>query len=586
MKRFKKPMALSLAAATAFVQLGGCQTGEKAPTVRGAVSAGAVAINPMERPGSVASLGNKAFIPAPGRTAAALPPWASEALVISSLPPLESPQQTFSNSDIAQAAFTPEPSQPTALPPQAFQISDPALAGAISARRTHDLPADMPRDSQARVEMPQLSAGKLLPLDLASALRMTEGDNPRVAFVQAQASQAYAQYQAAKVLWLPSLRAGMNYNKHEGRVQDVIGDNIETSRGAAYGGLGASAVGAGSPAVPGIYAQFHLADAIYQPQIRAHTLSARQFESEAARNDHLLATALAYVDLLSARQRQAIAQETFQHGDLLARTTAAFARTGAGNGADADRAAAAVSLLQNEVLRSAEEVSTASARLAELLSLDPDLLVDPQEPTITPISLVQPNQQRGELVATGLQNRPELAASRSLVCEAVNRLNREERAPWLPSVLLGMSYGSFGAGTGGDITNGGDRFDFDAAAWWEVRNLGFGEQAARDGARAQIRQAQMREVQVLDRVAREVVEAHAQVEHRRLQIAAAQQALTAAQRSYERNVERIRNAQGLPIEVLQSIQGLDTAQREFVRVIADFNSAQFRLHRALGWPIE
>lgn len=88
------------------------------------------------------------------------PPRASEALVISSLPPLESPQQTFSNSDIAQAAFTPEPSQPTALPPQAFQISDPALAGAITGGRTTSCRYAR-ADSQARVEMPQLSAGKL-----------------------------------------------------------------------------------------------------------------------------------------------------------------------------------------------------------------------------------------------------------------------------------------------------------------------------------------------------------------------------------------------------------------------------------------
>src|SRR6185503_17832934 len=84
------------------------------------------------------------------------------------------------------------------------------------------------------------------------------------------------------------------------------------------------------------------------------------------------------------------------------------------------------------------------------------------------------------LVATGLSSHPELAASSSLVCEAVNRLRREENAPWLPSILLGVSYGAFGAGTGGNITNGGDRFDFDGVAWWEIRNLGLGERAARD----------------------------------------------------------------------------------------------------------
>src|SRR5262245_5292019 len=59
-----------------------------------------------------------------------------------------------------------------------------------------------------------------MPLDLASALGMVRGQNPRIAFAQAQISQAWAQYGAARVMWLPSIRAGMNYNKHEGRIQE------------------------------------------------------------------------------------------------------------------------------------------------------------------------------------------------------------------------------------------------------------------------------------------------------------------------------------------------------------------------------
>jgi outer membrane protein TolC len=190
-----------------------------------------------------------------------------------------------------------------------------------------------------------------------------------------------------------------------------------------------------------------------------------------------------------------------------------------------------------------------------------------------------------DLVATGLSNRPELAANRSLVEEAVSRLRREQNAPWLPSVLLGMSYGGFGAGTGGQITNGGQRFDFDGVAWWELRSLGFGERAARDNARAQIQQARMREVETMDLVAREVVEAQAQVSSRQRQIEVAKQGIISAQQSYQRNLERIRNAQGLPIEVLQSIQALDAGRREYLRSVVDYNTAQFRLQRALGWPV-
>jgi outer membrane protein TolC len=423
-----------------------------------------------------------------------------------------------------------------------------------------------------------------LPLDLPTALGLTQGQNPRVAFTQAQISQAYAQYQAARVLWLPSIRAGMNYNKHEGRIQNVEGRNIETTRGAAYGGLGASAVGAGSPAVPGLQMRFHLADAVYQPRIANANLAARQALGAATLNDQLLATALAYLELLEALQRKAIADETLKHGEELAELTAEFARTGAGNQADADRAAAALALFRNEAVRAEEEIEIASARVAQQLSADPSILIVPQEPGLVPIDLVPPGQPLPDLVAMGLSNRPELSASRSLVNEAVNRLERERHAPWLPSMLLGISYGEFGAARGSETWRPADRFDLDAAAWWEVRNLGFGERAARNQAQSQIMQARMREVETMDLVAREVVEAAVEAEDRR-PITIAQEGITRAQQSYDRNLERIRNAQGLPIEVLQSIQALDAARREYLRSVTDFNQAQFRLQRALGWPV-
>jgi outer membrane protein TolC len=425
-----------------------------------------------------------------------------------------------------------------------------------------------------------------LPLDLATALGLTQVQNPRVAFAQAQISQSLAVHNAARAMWLPSIRTGGNYNKHEGKIQQVEGDNITASRGAAFGGLGAFAVGAGSPAIPGVYAMFHTTDAIFQRRITGYALEAREFQASATMNDQLLETALAYLALLEAAQRQAIAAETLEHGRQLAQLTSEFARTGAGNEADADRATAALALLKNEVTRAEEAAAVASARVAQQLSSDPTILIVPQEDNVVPIDLVPlDTMEMCDLVATGLSNRPELAANRSLVGEAVNRLKREENAPWLPSILLGMSYGGFGAGTGGQITNGGNRFDFDGVAWWELRNLGVGEKAARDNARAQIQQARMQEVQTMDLVAREVVETFSQVQARQKQIAAAKEGIAAAQRSYERNLERIRNFQGLPIEVLQSIQALDAARREYLRAVVDYNTAQFRLHRALGWPI-
>ncbi len=53
-----------------------------------------------------------------------------------------------------------------------------------------------------------------------------------------------------------------------------------------------------------------------------------------------------------------------------------------------------------------------------------------------------------------------------------------------------------------------------------------------------------------------------------------------------RNLRRVHDLQGLPIETLQSIQALDQARREYLRALVDYNTAQFRLQRALGWPVQ
>src|SRR5690606_3514345 len=109
----------------------------------------------------------------------------------------------------------------------------------------------LPR-GDARPEAELLALSNRVPIDLAWALQLAGGQNPEVNFARQRIQEAYAGLQAAQVLWVPSLRAGVNYNKHDGVIQDVAGNMVTNSRSSLYGGLGAQAVGAGSPAVPGL----------------------------------------------------------------------------------------------------------------------------------------------------------------------------------------------------------------------------------------------------------------------------------------------------------------------------------------------
>ena len=423
------------------------------------------------------------------------------------------------------------------------------------------------------------------PIDLPTALRLADADNLQVALAREQVQQAYAEYNGANALWLPSLRGGMHWNKHEGPMLDTAGNIIDISRGSVYAGGGAAAVGAGSPAIPGVFASFNLADAYFQPLAAQQRWGARESGATVARNNVLLDVANAYLELLRATQDIAIAEDVRDKVRELSRLTDAYAKTGQGLQADADRMRVELGLRDIEVRRSQEAQIVASARLTQLLRLEPCVRLEPAEISALRLCCVSTDGGCAELVAQALSNRPELIQNRYLVGEAVQRLRRERYAPLVPSLLLGASYGNFGGGQGSTLTNFDDRFDFDASAFWEVRNLGLGESAARQGAGSRLRQAQVQEMAALDLVAREVTEAFAQVLLREQQIDTSRDVVEFAMESWDRNLARIRGGQGLPIEVLQSAQALLQSRREYLRNVIDYNSAQFSLQRAVGWPV-
>jgi outer membrane protein TolC len=421
-------------------------------------------------------------------------------------------------------------------------------------------------------------------LDLSTALQLVAGQNPQVAFAHQRIAEASARLDAAEALWLPTIRAGISLNRHEGTLQNSNGQIVDVSRNSLQGGFGDRAVGAGTNQTPGLSAEFHLSDAVFAPRIAERNLEASNFESWSTYHDQMLRASTAYLELLRAHQEKAIATETRNNAGELVRLTTSFAKTGQGAQADADRAATELAIRRNDVARADEAVQVAAARLAEVLHLDAPVRVVPVEQQVAPIELVSMEPTVQQMVSIGLSSRPEVGESSQLVAAACERLKREQYAPLLPSVLLGMSYGGFGGGLGDNISNFDDRFDVDVSAVWELRNLGRGDVAAQEVAQAQIEQARYREIETLDRISREIVESRSQTRSRHRQIETAQSAVKAAQQSYARNRQRINEGQGLPIEFLQSLQALDQAQREYLRSVSDYNVAQFRLHHALGWP--
>ncbi len=449
----------------------------------------------------------------------------------------------------------------------------------------YDASSNMPTDPLAAPPQDSVNDANTLPIDLPQALSMVSAGHPIVGFARWRVQEAYAQWNQAQVLWLPTIQSGFSFHKHDGNYQASNGAIVDVDRNSFQYGLGMGAAGAGTTPRPGVVAQFNLADAYYQPQIAARNAWARSHAADGVVNQQLLTVATAYLELLSSEQDLQILRETRARTDEVTKLTVDFAEAGEGLEADADRLRTELALVDTRVVAARERSAVAAARMAQALSLDSYQRIVPSDPTVVPFELTTVDQNAGSLIATGLGHRPELKEAQALVSVACEQYQRQQYAPFIPSVLLGFSTGGFGGGVGNDLANVANRYDLDALATWQVRNLGFGERYARREASARVQQAKFEQVRLLDQVAFEITEAHQQVTHRRERVAIAQLAIESAQKSFDRNLSRIRDGHGLPLEVLQSVQALEQARRGYLNAVVDFNQAQFRLQWALGWPV-
>ncbi|HXT59322.1 MAG TPA: hypothetical protein VN699_11850, partial [Pirellulales bacterium] len=225
-------------------------------------------------------------------------------------------------------------------------------------------------------------------IDLASALDLAGVRNPEIMLARERVTETAAIRQFAAAQILPNLNAGMNFDAHSGPVQQSSGHILNLSRSALYVGAGANAVAAGSVNIPGVMWNQNISQGIFTYLVARQTVRQQQFSSQAVRNEVLKRVSLAYVELLQSAGRRAIAIRIRDDAAEIARLTAAYARTGQGRQADADRAATELGKRETDLMVTEGELLMASSRLAQLLNLDPTVRLQPAEGWVVPTPLV------------------------------------------------------------------------------------------------------------------------------------------------------------------------------------------------------
>ncbi len=473
-------------------------------------------------------------------------------------------------------------------------LQEPPAGSLEPVRADEYLNADQPASLTATLVSQMVPASQTVieagayPIDLANALGLGGADNLQVRLARTRLFQAQARHFEAKTLWLPSIRLGVGYNKHDGRLQETAGNVIEVERNSLFygGGLGLGGMplngGAGGP--PRLVVNLSLADAYFKPLAACQEVAAQGAAERVASNDSLADIAIGYHDLLEAHSRLANSVAASEMTERMVDLVENFEREGFSSNTEVSRARASLGRWQREVVGAERLTVTSSAKLARTLRLPPQVQLVPVEEYLMPVDFMDGPQDLDAMIADAWHRRPEISQLAAYREAASFRVKEEKWRPWIPNVQVGASAGGFGGGPSTNFPSASDRSDVDLLAVWEMENMGMGNVAHQRLRRGELHERVLELEALRDKIAAEVVSAAADVASYRRQMEISQAAITAAKQSYQLNEQRIRENEGLPIELLQSISALVEARNAYTEAVANYNRSQYQLLRALGNP--
>ncbi|MGH7227443.1 MAG: hypothetical protein ACRELF_29885, partial [Gemmataceae bacterium] len=217
------------------------------------------------------------------------------------------------------------------------------------------------------------------------------------------------------------------------------------------------------------------------------------------------------------------------------------------------------------------------------------------------ITLIDPARALDDLIPVALTNRPELAAHQSLVQAMLVNIRREKLRPFLPTVFSNgyqtpfelLQVGGYGLGNGGNMNLWSARDDIDEQVIWMADGMGFRNLAWIKEARGMSSQAIVQLFQVQDTIAADVTRTQADLQSAAGRIAQSEREVRSALINYNGNVEglaqtsrfaNVLNQIFRPQEVVFALGLLMRAYRHYIATVAEYNTSQFQMYHALGYP--
>jgi outer membrane protein TolC len=406
-----------------------------------------------------------------------------------------------------------------------------------------------------------------LPISLDTVLRLAEEQNAQIRLARARVREACAQRSANP--WLPDIYVGPAYYRHEGGIQNEDGTLTHSSTGALFAGMEISG-------------KVDVQEMSYRCLCAERRAWQQKCETSRVTSDKLLEASTAYIDLLAARTAEALFQAEEAELQTLLADVQHQASVLPTEQIEVPQIQADLQEQRQALRKAREQAASAATQLGYLLDLDPHHELQPIDPGLVPLALVNLAAPVDELVTRALANGPGVRELDKLLALSHEGLGRAGGVfPWLPTLEVRMAEGGFGAGPGDDM-RWDNRWDLGLQARWNLTGLAQAR-GAREAAQAQAQGAALACEDLHGKLTAGVRQARESALSAAEQMALAEQQIDAARCFYDLGDQRLSShVTNGHTELLLARRAVLLAQLNYANAVRAYDRAQLQLLILLG----
>jgi len=414
-----------------------------------------------------------------------------------------------------------------------------------------------PRGSEARE--PDGSGG-IRGISLDEALDEALAGNIDLALARAEQEVAAARLEVSRGAFAPFLEVGTGYSRTQDRVQGSFGELRDVDFDSYEGATG-------------LGWRFNLSATRHSIEAAEHEATSAAYESLDAERRLVLRVVELYETLVFAADLVQVTERLVADGEELLAIAQERERAGVGTAGDVTLAQTDLARTRQRAESAHERLETQSIRLANVLSTDPSVLLDPEGALLEPWNLLVRDPAVDPRVV--LANRPDVTAARMALEAAIAHTEEAQANVWSPDIAVGLEQRYLGDSSR-DIADG---TTYGASLQWTFSVPGLRRVREHE---AEERAARVRLVGRQQDVLAELREALVDVDRTESRLPLAREAVAAAEGHLEIQRERFAAGMALALEVVEA-QGLHAESRAGLAAsVVDHNLAQVRLLAAAG----